>query len=58
VAALIGIAEPVLGPLWVWLVHNEIPSQRTLLGGTIVFLALLAHIVWQLQQARTESTAE
>jgi len=58
VAALIGIAEPVLGPLWVWLVHNEIPSPRTLLGGTIVFLALLAHIVWQLQQARTESTAE
>lgn len=54
VAALIGIAEPVLGPLWVWLVHNEVPSHRTLLGGTIVFLALLAHIVWQLRQARTE----
>jgi drug/metabolite transporter (DMT)-like permease len=50
IAALIGIAEPVLGPLWVWLIHNEIPSQRTVLGGAIVFVALLAHIVWQLRQ--------
>jgi len=56
-AALIGIAEPVLGPLWVWLVHNEVPSQRTLLGGTVVFLALLAHIAWQLRQQRADSSA-
>ncbi len=50
IAALIGIAEPVLGPVWVWLIHNEVPSQRTVLGGTIVFFALLAHILWQLRQ--------
>ena len=50
IAALIGIAEPVLGPVWVWLIHNEVPSQRTVLGGAIVFLALLAHILWQLRQ--------
>lgn len=53
-AALIGIAEPVLGPLWVWMIHNEIPSQRTVLGGAMVFMALLAHIVWQLRQQRAE----
>lgn len=57
VAALIGIAEPVLGPLWVWLVHNEVPSQRTVLGGTMVFVALLAHIVWQLRQQSADSSA-
>jgi hypothetical protein len=44
----------VLGPLWVWLIHNEIPSQRTVLGGAIVFVALLAHIVWQLRQPTPE----
>jgi len=46
-AALIGIAEPVLGPVWVWLVHGEVPGARTLLGGTVVFLALTAHLAWQ-----------
>ena len=54
IAALIGIAEPVLGPVWVWLIHNEIPSQRTVLGGAMVFMALLAHIVWQLRQPAGE----
>ena len=51
-AALIGIAEPVLGPLWVWLVHDEVPGERTLLGGAMVFLALLAHLSWQFRQQR------
>jgi drug/metabolite transporter (DMT)-like permease len=57
IAALIGIAEPVLGPLWVWLIHNEIPSHRTLIGGAVVFFALLGHILWQLGQSRAEAQA-
>lgn len=48
-AALIGTAEPVLGPVWVWLIHGEVPGGRTLLGGSIVFLALFAHLGWQFQ---------
>jgi drug/metabolite transporter (DMT)-like permease len=44
-AALVGTLEPVLGPLWVWLVHGEIPSQRTLIGGGVVFAALLVHLL-------------
>jgi len=52
VAALISTAEPVLGPVWVWLVHGEVPSGRTLLGGAIVIAALLAHLAWQLRQPR------
>jgi len=43
-AALIGTSEPLLGPIWVWLVHGEVPSARTVLGGIVVFAALLAHI--------------
>ena len=58
IAALIGIAEPVLGPLWVWLIHNETPSQRTLIGGAVVFFALLGHILWQLRQSRAELQAD
>ena len=58
IAALIGIAEPVFGPLWVWLIHNEIPSHRTLIGGAVVFFALLGHILWQLRQSRAEAQAD
>jgi drug/metabolite transporter (DMT)-like permease len=52
IAALVGTLEPVLGPLWVWLVHGEVPAHRTLIGGGIVFAALLAHLAheWRLQQ--------
>jgi len=46
-AALIGVAEPVLGPVWVWLVQGEVPGSRTLLGGGVVLTALLAHLLWQ-----------
>jgi drug/metabolite transporter (DMT)-like permease len=44
-AALVGTLEPVLGPIWVWLVHGEIPEQRTVIGGSIVFVALMAHLL-------------
>ncbi|MEO3998154.1 DMT family transporter [Mesorhizobium sp. CAU 1732] len=43
-AALLGTFETLLGPVWVWLVHDEIPSGRTILGGSIVFAALMVHI--------------
>ncbi|TIT01824.1 DMT family transporter [Mesorhizobium sp.] len=44
VAALLGTFEPILGPIWVWLVHSEVPSGRTIIGGTVVVMALLVHI--------------
>jgi drug/metabolite transporter (DMT)-like permease len=43
-AALLGTLETVLGPVWVWLIHSEVPSARTVFGGTVVFVALLVHI--------------
>ena len=50
-AALIGTSEPLLGPVWVWLVHGEVPAPRTLLGGSIVFAALLFHVVLELRRS-------
>ncbi len=44
IAALLGTFEPILGPIWVWLVHSEVPSLRTIIGGAIVVTALLVHI--------------
>jgi Predicted permeases len=46
-AALLSLCEPIFGPIWVGLFHDETPATRTLIGGSIVFLALFAHILWQ-----------
>ncbi|QND54125.1 EamA family transporter [Phyllobacterium sp. 628] len=51
-AALIGTLEPVLGPVWVWLLHNEVPSERTIIGGAIILCALLFHLGWEYVRQR------
>lgn len=43
--ALIGALDTPLAPLWVWLAFNEKPSSNTVLGGLIVFAAVVGHIV-------------
>lgn len=52
VSALIGITEPVLGPFWVWFVHDETPTLRTLVGGSIVIFALLINSIYQLKTSK------
>ena len=58
-AALLGTLEPVLGPIWVWLVHGEVPSVRTIIGGAVVFVALLVHLTLEFrrQQRRRRGPA-
>ena len=43
--ALIGALDAPLAPFWVWLVFGETPGLSTLVGGTIVFVAVLGHIL-------------
>jgi drug/metabolite transporter (DMT)-like permease len=43
--ALIGALDTPLAPLWVWLAFNERPSMNTVIGGSIVFAAVVGHIV-------------
>ncbi|MBU0463583.1 MAG: DMT family transporter [Proteobacteria bacterium] len=47
-AALLGTTETMLGPIWMWLIHDEIPTIRTMTGGLIVLTALLSHIGWSI----------
>ena len=42
---LLSLTEVVLGPIWVWLGVNEIPSHPTLLGGAIVLIAIVAQAI-------------
>lgn len=48
-AIMIPIMEPVLNPLWVWLLVGEVPSGWALVGGTMVVGAVTARgltLVW------------
>ena len=49
-AALLGTFETLLGPVWVWLIHGEMPSARTIIGGAVIFAALLVHITLEFQR--------
>jgi drug/metabolite transporter (DMT)-like permease len=42
---LIALLEPVLGPIWVWLLIGEEPPAATLAGGAVVLAALAANAV-------------
>lgn len=50
--ALIGRASLVMAPIWVWLAVGEIPSNLTLMGGAVIFLAITSHGVLALRRSR------
>lgn len=41
--SLLSLLEVLLGPFWVWLGVGEVPSNATVIGGSIVLLALILH---------------
>jgi drug/metabolite transporter (DMT)-like permease len=55
--ALITALEAPLAPLWVWLVIAEIPGLATIVGGGLVLLAVVGHIVWEGRSSRGNQTA-
>lgn len=50
--AMFYLLETVLAPLWVWLIFSEAPTTRSLIGGLILIVALVAHSAWQLSEGR------
>jgi drug/metabolite transporter (DMT)-like permease len=49
--ALIGSLDAPLAPLWVWLAFGETPAVPTLAGGSIVFAAVIIHVVSDARRA-------
>ncbi|MGI9405925.1 MAG: DMT family transporter [Hyphomicrobiaceae bacterium] len=49
---LLTLLEPVLAPIWVWLVYNEVPSTATLYGGALVMACIVAFAVVALMEQR------
>ena len=50
--SLILLIEPVLNPIWAWIVHGERPGAWALLGGAALLAATAAKSLWE---ARVES---
>ena len=44
-AGIICYVEPVLNPVWVFLVLSEKPSRWALLGGSIIIVAVICHMI-------------
>ncbi|MEO5321828.1 DMT family transporter [Mesorhizobium sp. CC13] len=55
IVALLGTFETLLSPIWVWLIHAEVPSSRTIAGGAVIFAALIVHLALEFKrQARAQ----
>lgn len=55
-AGIICYVEPVLNPVWVFLVLGEQPSKWALLGGTIIVAAVIVHMLLDARGKRKAST--
>jgi drug/metabolite transporter (DMT)-like permease len=49
-SALVSALDTPLAPVWVWLAFGEVPTSTTLLGGAIVVLAVIGHILVEMRQ--------
>jgi len=56
-AGIICYIEPVLNPVWVFLVLGERPSRWALLGGTVIVAAVIAHMLLDARGKRRASDA-
>lgn len=55
--AMFYLLETVLTPLWVWFIFNDVPSNRALLGGAILLVALVAHTIWDVGRTPAKSVS-
>ena len=56
-AGIICYIEPVLNPVWVFLVLGERPSRWALLGGTIIVVAVITHMLLDARGKRKANAA-
>jgi drug/metabolite transporter (DMT)-like permease len=54
---LLALLEPILGPVWVWVLMGENPGPATLVGGLVVLGAVLANEAFAAWRGRIPGTA-
>lgn len=55
-AALIGLIEIPLGPVWTWVLFDEYVSIRTIVGGTIIMVATIVYLTFAQPGKQAAST--
>jgi drug/metabolite transporter (DMT)-like permease len=55
---LLALLEPILGPVWVWLLMDEHPGTATLFGGAIVLAAVFANEAFAAWHGRRPAVIE
>jgi drug/metabolite transporter (DMT)-like permease len=53
---LLALVEPVLAPIWVWMGVGEVPSLATIVGGTIIFLAITTDGILNIKNSENNSS--
>jgi DME family drug/metabolite transporter len=53
---LLALIEPVLAPIWVWMGVGEVPGLATIVGGTIIFLAIATDGILNIKSSESHST--
>ncbi|MDQ2975353.1 MAG: DMT family transporter [Acidobacteriota bacterium] len=54
-AGIVGYVEPVLNPIWVFLVLGEQPTQWALIGGGIIVAAVVCHMLLEAKRGQVVS---
>lgn len=54
---LLALLEPILGPIWVWVLMSEHPGTATLVGGAIVLAAVFANEAFAAWRGRAPAMA-
>jgi len=52
---VLALVEPVLAPIWVWMGVGEVPSLATIVGGTIIFLAITTDGILNIKSSESHS---
>jgi len=52
---LLALVEPVLAPIWAWMGVGEVPGLATIVGGTIIFLAISTDGILNIKSSESNS---
>ena len=50
------LLETILGPLWVWMVIKEQPSNETIYGGIVIIITIAIHSLLAIKKTQTKTT--
>ena len=50
------LLETIIGPIWVWMVIKEQPSNETIYGGIIIILTIAIHSLLAIKKTQTKTT--